>query len=320
MKHYPLSYSVHTVNWDGQLIHKLPEEEYMELFRLLKSLSVDQVMLSGYVTLEKADFDMDEETKRIGGVLDSLGMRPAQHHGLAASYASPADPQEPVVELLFRCIRYTANLNSPVLVIHPGNYYNDQAWSQKVGLTDFFEEQTERYGFDRVLKTAAANLHEAGAYAEKLGVKIALENVDRFEPFGDSETLTELVRLADSPAIGFCLDSGHAHCCGKTSVVEWIDIMGDKLFTTHFHDNRGVRLDALTDKRWIRPTGIDEHRAPGFGTIPWLDVIAKLRGIGYENTVNFESNGWPYMSTEEGYRHAIDFWRTLESISAENHD
>ena len=235
-------------------------------------------------------------------------MRPAQHHGLAASYASPGDSQEPVIERLCRCVRYTANLNSPVLVIHPGNYYNDQAWSQKVGLTDFFEEQTERYGFDRVLKTAAANLHEAGAYAEKLGVKIAVENLDRTEPFGDHTALPRLVSMADSPAVGFCLDAGHAHCCGKTSVVEWIDIMGDKLFTTHFHDNRGAR-------NWT-----DEHRAPGFGTIPWLDVIAKLREIGYENTVNFESNGWPYMSTEEGYRHAIDFWRTLESISAENHD
>ena len=308
MKHYPLSYSVNTVNFDGQLIRRIPEEEYTEMFRLLKSLSVDQVMISGYVTIENADFDMDEETKHIGALLDSLGMRPAQHHGLAASYASPGDSQEPVIERLCRCVRYTANLNSPVLVIHPGNYHNDQAWSQKVGNCDFFDSQTERYGFDRVLETAAANLHEAGAYAEKLGVKIAVENLDRTEPFGDHTALPRLVSMADSPAVGFCLDAGHAHCCGKTSVVEWIDIMGDKLFTTHFHDNRGAR-------NWT-----DEHRAPGFGTIPWLDVIAKLREIGYENTVNFESNGWPYMSTEEGYRHAIDFWRTLESISAENHD
>ena len=308
MKHYPLSYSVNTVNFDGQLIRRIPEEEYTEMFRLLKSLSVDQVMISGYVTIENADFDMDEETKHIGALLDSLGMRPAQHHGLAASYASPGDSQEPVIERLCRCVRYTANLNSPVLVIHPGNYHNDQAWSQKVGNCDFFDSQTERYGFDRVLETAAANLHEAGAYAEKLGVKIAVENLDRTEPFGDHTALPRLVSMADSPAVGFCLDAGHAHCCGKTSVVEWIDIMGDKLFTTHFHDNRGAR-------NWT-----DEHRAPGFGTIPWLDVIAKLRESGYENTVNFESNGWPYMSTEEGYRHAIDFWRTLESISAENHD
>ena len=308
MKHYPLSYSVNTVNFDGQLIRRIPEEEYTEMFRLLKSLSVDQVMISGYVTIENADFDMDEETKHIGALLDSLGMRPAQHHGLAASYASPGDSQEPVIERLCRCVRYTANLNSPVLVIHPGNYHNDQAWSQKVGNCDFFDSQTERYGFDRVLETAAANLHEAGAYAEKLGVKIAVENLDRTEPFGDHTALPRLVSMADSPAVGFCLDAGHAHCCGKTSVVEWMDIMGDKLFTTHFHDNRGAR-------NWT-----DEHRAPGFGTIPWLDVIAKLREIGYENTVNFESNGWPYMSTEEGYRHAIDFWRTLESISAENHD
>ena len=69
MKHYPLSYSVNTVNFDGQLIRRIPEEEYTEMFRLLKSLSVDQVMISGYVTIENADFDMDEETKHIGALL-----------------------------------------------------------------------------------------------------------------------------------------------------------------------------------------------------------------------------------------------------------
>ena len=93
--------------------------------------------------------------------------------------------------------------------------------------------------------------------------------------------------------------------------------MGSKLFTTHFHDNRGARRQALSRERWISPSGIDEHRAPGFGTIPWLDVIEKLREIGYRNTVNFESDGWKGMPLEEGYRCAISFWRALEELSAE---
>ncbi len=37
------------------------------------------------------------------------------------------------------------------------------------------------------------NLHEAGRAAEKLGVKIALENVDRFEPMGGADLLPRLV-------------------------------------------------------------------------------------------------------------------------------
>ncbi|MFQ9799533.1 MAG: hypothetical protein ACLR23_12090 [Clostridia bacterium] len=48
-------------------------------------------------------------------------------------------------------------------------------------------------------------------------MKIALENLDRFEPMGSAELLPRLVKEAQSPAVGFCLDSGHAHCCGHTS-------------------------------------------------------------------------------------------------------
>lgn len=317
MKNYPLSYPVKTVNFDGTLIRKLPKEMYLERLEVLKSLEIDEIMLSGYVMVEKADFDMGEETKRVGTLLDSLGMRPAQHHGLAAVYAPLEFSQEPVVDNLIQEIRYTANLNSPILVIHPGNYHDDDSWNRHITVQEIFERQVENYGLAAVLSTAAENLREAGREAQSLGVKIAIENVDRFEPMGDSSLLPRLIKETDSPAVGYCLDAGHAHCCGQTPVTSWMDIMGSKLFTTHFHDNRGARRQALSRERWISPSGIDEHRAPGFGTIPWLDVIEKLREIGYRNTVNFESDGWKGMPLEEGYRCAISFWRALEELSEE---
>jgi len=309
-----LSYQVNTVQWNGKVVSRLPEESYLPLFKILKSLDIREVMLSGYVTLEEADFDMNEETVRMGNLLDSMGMRPAQHHGLSAVYTPIGTSQEPVIERLIRSVRYTANLRSPALVIHPGHYHDPASWN-KVSVNDFYEAEVSKHGREAVLETAGKNLHEAGKEAEKLGVKIAIENVDRFEPMGGAALLPRLVAAADSPAVGFCLDSGHAHCCGQTSVTDWIAIMGDKLFTTHFHDNRGARLDALTDKKWVSPTGIDEHLPPGFGTIPWIDVIQALDAIGYGNTVNFESGAWPDCEPEEGFRHAICFWRTLEFLA-----
>lgn len=304
------------MNFDGQVIRKIPQESYLKTLNILKSLEINEVMLSGYVTIEEAAFDMEEETKYLGALLDSIGMRPAQHHGLAATYAPIENSQEPVIERLIQEIQYTANLNSPVLVIHPGHYFEPNRWKNHESLSDVYDEEVKHHGIDKVLEVVAQNLREAGSVAEKLGIKIALENLDRFFPMGSAELLPQLIQKADSASVGFCLDSGHAHCCGATSVVEWIEIMRDKLFTTHFHDNRGARLQALGKDEYILPDVIDEHKSPGFGTIPWIDVIAKMREFGYENTINFETVGWPELPEEESYRYAIAFWRTLENLSA----
>ena len=106
---------------EGRLHPPLPPEQYEPRIRTIKSVGVDALMLTGYVTVEPAAFDVDEETKRLGGFLDSLGMCAAQHHGLCATWAPAGESQDEVVERMVRCARWTANLNSKVLVIHPGN-------------------------------------------------------------------------------------------------------------------------------------------------------------------------------------------------------
>ena len=111
MKKYPLSYQVNTVYFDGKQVRKLPEETYENTLSILKSLGITEVMLSGYVMVEEADFDMDDETKRVGNLLDSLEMKPAQHHGLAAVYAPLENSQDPVIEKLIREVQYIANFH-----------------------------------------------------------------------------------------------------------------------------------------------------------------------------------------------------------------
>ncbi len=314
VRKYSLSYPITTVNWNGERVTRMPDETFLPVCRILKELGVDRLMITGYVTVEEADFDMMAETARLGALLDSMGMRPAQHHGLSATYAPRGKDQSPVVERLIRAVRYTANLNSPVLVIHPGHYYDPESWG-RVSNTEMFERESAALGREEVIGTMAENLHAAGEEARKLGVKIALENVDRFEAAGNAAILPELVRRTDSPAVGFCLDSGHAHCCGEKSVTEWISLMEGRLFTTHFHDNRGPRAQAATPAKWISPSGIDEHLPPGFGTIPWIDVIQSLWSAGFSGPVNFESGAWPGMEPEEGFSAAIRFWRCCETLA-----
>lgn len=312
--HYPLSYQVTTVSFNGKYVTRLPDEAFVPVLRILKSVGVSEVMLSGYVTVEDADFDMDAETKRIGDLLGGMGMSPAHHHGLSALYAPLDRPQEPVIRNLIRSVRYTANLGAPALALHPCHYYAPDLWN-RLSVTEVYERECEKHGEDAVIACAAANLRAAASAARELGVKIALENLDRFNPLSTPGILPRLVAEADSPEIGFCVDSGHAHCCGARSVTDWIRTAGSRLYTTHFHDNRGPRGAALTDAKWIEPEGIDEHNPPGFGTIPWVDVIKALRSTGYSRTVNFESVGWPYTDTGKGFAEAVEYWRTCEEMA-----
>jgi len=201
-------------------------------------------------------------------------------------------------------------MHSPVLVLHPCLYFAPEARKNGVEDNQMFADQVAKYGEEAVYQTIAQNLRVAGDAAQKMGVKIALENGDKFHVLMNSESLPKLVNLTNHPAIGYCLDSGHAHCGGLTAVTDWVHIMGDKLFTTHFHDNRGPRF-APTDG-FVSAAGIDEHMPVGFGTIPWMDVIQALWEIGYDRTVNFETDGWP---CENGIGYAIQYWRMMEKMA-----
>jgi sugar phosphate isomerase/epimerase len=130
-----------------------------------------------------------------------------------------------------------------------------------------------------------------------MGVCIALENADLFN--SEPEWMTDLFRYITSEGVGICLDAGHAHI-SSMDVVERILTYGKRIVTTHFHDNRGKT---------------DEHLSPGFGTIPWFDVINALRAIDFDHDINFETGGWLVEDTRESYASAIRYWRTCERLS-----
>ncbi len=308
---FELSYPIGTVLWDGEKIRKIPDADISRSLDLMQSCGINELMISGYHVEEESDFDMDAETRRIGAELSARGMRAAQHHGLSATCAPLGTAQEEAIEHLKRCVDFTANIGAKALVIHSGRLTGRPNEGETcLGL---FEEECSRHGRQRVLETCAENLHVAGEHAEKCGVMIALENLDRFEPFGNLAELPQLITAADSPAVGFCLDTGHAHCAGS-DIVQWIEVMGDKLFTTHVHDNHGPSEAVLHSTGYVSPSGIDEHLPPGFGTIPWDRVIAALMRVGYPHTLNFESGGWPGLDNAEGLTCAINYWRTCEFL------
>lgn len=309
---FRLAYPIATVQWDGKKIRKLRESDINQSLDLMLNCGIQEVMIAGYHMEEEADFDMDAETTRLGKVLQKRGMGAAQHHGLSSTFAPLGTPQKEAVDHLKRCIEFTANLGAKALVLHTGRVTGRLSGVE--AYNDFFEAECERHGRRQVIEVCAENLQAAGDHAQACNVKIALENLDRFEPLGNMTELPQLIDLVDSPAVGYCLDTGHAHCAGS-DILKWIDIMGEKLFTTHIHDNHGPSKEVRRSTGYISPTGIDEHLPPGFGTISWTDVIRELVRIGYTHAVNFESGGWPGMETAEGIRSAVRYWRTCEYLA-----
>ena len=308
---FELSYPIGSVIWDGKMILKIPDTDISKSLDLMQQYGIQEVMITGYQVEEPSDFNMDAETKRLGTELATRGMHAAQHHGLSVTCATLGTSQVETIEHIKRGVDFTASLGARALVLHTGRMAGRPNGDETY--RDCFEAECTKHGRQRVLETCAENLHIAGEHAEKCGVVIAMENLDRFEPFANIVELPQLIALADSPGVGFCLDTGHAHCAG-TDIVKWIDVMGDKLVTTHVHDNHGPSEEVFNSTGYVSPTGLDEHLPPGFGTTPWNEVIAGLRRSGYAHTLNFESGGWPGLSLSEGLKCAINYWRTCEYL------
>lgn len=135
-----------------------------------------------------------------------------------------------------------------------------------VGLARPLPAAERKAEFDRV----AAGLRELGAEADRRGVALALETLNRFET--DRLNVVEQgLRLCDavgSDAVGLHLDTFHMHLEEKDSAAA-LRLAGERLY--HFHaceNDRGV---------------------PGTGQVAWEPVMDALKGLGYAGDIVIES-------------------------------
>lgn len=109
---------------------------------------------------------------------------------------------------------------------------------------------------------------ECFAHAQKVGVRVAIEPLNRFETylFNRGE---QALALADavSPDCGVCLDAYHIHM-EEFDVEEAIRKAGKRLFDFHVADNNRF--------------------AAGLGTIDWPRLIGILKDIGYDGALTNE--------------------------------
>lgn len=155
---------------------------------------------------------------------------------------------------------FASEINCPYVVVVPSPLPDGQSWG------DVMEEST------RVLT-------ELGRIAERHMVALAFEFLG--QPGCSVQTLegaAEIVQQVARPDVGLVIDSFHFYAGGSSiKAIEALD--PEKLFIFHINDAEDRPRAELEDR----------HRLlPGLGILPLEEIIAALRGIGYDRVTSVE--------------------------------
>ena len=110
---------------------------------------------------------------------------------------------------------------------------------------------------------------------------IHIENVFDWDP----TFLVDLIDGVAKPFVDANLDIGHVNCFAKTSIIEWINCLGNRIGYVHLHDNHGTS---------------DEHLGLGKGKIPLEEALAAL-------SANAPDAFWAIEADGDGRQESIDW-------------
>jgi sugar phosphate isomerase/epimerase len=251
----------------------------------------------------RGQFRMDDLTGPARSKAEALGVPLVQTHASGLQRLDQP-PQTPATTFAFfeETLRWAGELGIPWVVFHAGTIAGP--WDAQ-HMAELRQRNIDAFG--TLLKTA-----------EPLGVGIAIEN------FGDSmahpslrsersycATPAELVDLVDainSPLVGICWDSGHAHV-QRLDQYQALLAVGHRLKATHIQDNDGV---------------VDQHYLPyqphhlGPLGIDWDGVMRALREINYQEAFCYEVhsafNGVPDVLRNDLLRYAAKLGRHLMAL------
>ena len=305
---FELSYYIAPVGWNGEEVTFDPVQAESQ-FRNLHDAGIKWTGISGVNMAEKINFDLDAAVEQMKSWMKKYDICLSSFHFAGITSAGVGNSQQKVREDMLKSVEIFSRLSPNAFVVHAGWFADDT----NSGMFDIWRNETEKYGQEKVISLVAENLKIMAQALEKYKINIAIETMGKFLPLGRRDNIDMLIKMIDEANAGYCLDSGHAHAAGE-SVVAWVKHCGDKLFETHFHDNRALVAD-IKDEFGHCTTKIDEHLPPGFGTIPWIDVIHALWDINFAGPVTFETLGWPGYHPAEGFKYVVEWWKTIESIA-----
>jgi sugar phosphate isomerase/epimerase len=156
---------------------------------------------------------------------------------------------------------------------------------------------------------------EAGGFAEKAGVKLALEMHPGFVVY-NPETLLRL-REAVGPVIGANYDPSHLFWQGIDPVAS-IHYLGNAIHHFHakdtFMDQRNIDVNGVLDTKPYSKMAQRSwtFRTVGFGhdQLTWRSIMSALRLVGYDHVVSIEHED-PLASIDEGLGYAVKFLKEV---------
>jgi len=221
----------------------------------------------------------------LGGKLDTNRLRAVGELLLAAelTYTVHAPLEVNLMDLtshglqrdvLDASLRFAKGIDAEVVVCHAG---------QRVGTRD------ARHSMRAQLSAERSALREAGELAGELGLTIAVENYYPEQPILRGAVydysvwpsqLAEQVSAVDHPAVGICLDVGHAALAAGFfgfDLVEECATVAPLVRHVHLHDN--LQKTNLTGEPQVSEHTVyglgDLHLPPGRGTIPLEDLFRR---------------------------------------------
>jgi sugar phosphate isomerase/epimerase len=178
-------------------------------------------------------------------------------------------------KVLNASIEFAGDIGASVLVCHAG---------QRIGSRD------ARYSLKDQLVAECAALRDAGDLAGELGVTIAVENyypelpIVRGAVYDYSVWLRELaeqISTVDHPAVGICLDVGHAALAAGFFGFDYLEecaTVAPLVRHLHLHDNlmkTNLIGEPTVSEHPVYGLG-DLHLPPGMGTIPLGDLFRRV--------------------------------------------
>lgn len=221
-------------------------EEQIKLFK--------QVGFDGFFTA------WDNNLKKYKELADENGLIFQSVHApfanAAKMWGNDAEAKNAVQELV-QCVKDCAEVNVPILVIHPYIGFEEEYNPTKDGVENF-----------RIVVEEA----------KSSDVKIAFENVE-----GEEYLKALMDAFENYENVGFCWDTGHQLCYNKGK--EMLNLYGDRLIATHINDNLGVS-DFEGKIIWTD----DLHLLPFDGINDWKKIVESLNRCGYDDILTFELN------------------------------
>ena len=251
---------------NSSALHHYAQE--FECFDLAKECGFDAFDYGYYLYCGKqSEYNSEDYLKHAEEIkkkIDDLGLVIYQMHAPLIKKIGIDPNEEYLIEMTKRSFEVAKILGCPYVVVHPRKYLHAKT------AEEIRKQREYNMKFYR----------ELGKSAHKAGVRIAVENLFRYDDethlpmettFRSPHEMLEFLNELGEDFVA-CVDTGHANINGYQPSV-MLDVLKDKVKVVHIHDNFASS---------------DSHLAPYSGTIDWNDFCTKLKEIHFDGVFSFE--------------------------------